>query len=190
MAASCFANGGGYHVGAAGEWSAGVSIREAASSPCRACPWRTANHGKRHPDGWYTKANIRRLWAGMRAGEIMSCHPTDPWNPVSDAAEAAGYTPAPDHAETRECAGALILQQREWMAFQISEMAGGTLRDYRRARPRGLTRDGLLALVNRHVFGGTPFGGPPMARPDLCAPVSVPGADLPWPLTGSGEPSA
>ena len=63
----------------------------AAKSPCQACPWRVENHGKRHPDGWYTKANLRRLWSGIRRGEEMSCHPTDPSNPVSERAQERLY---------------------------------------------------------------------------------------------------
>lgn len=138
---------------------------DALPVPCQACPWRLANQGKRHPDGWYTKANLQRLWAGLRRGEDMSCHPTDPANEVSEAAQAAGYRPAPEHAKTRECVGAAILKGREAMVLQTDYDSDITR--YRRGRPRGLTRDGVVALIGRYVFGGTALGGRPLPKPDL-----------------------
>ncbi len=138
----------------------------AAPTPCLHCPWRPSNQGKRHPDGWYTKANLQRLWAQLRRGELMSCHPTDPGNPVSDAAQKAGYRPAPAHSRVRECTGALVIQQREFMLLQ--DRYNANLGIYRRERPRGLTRDGIMALLERAVFGGSPFGaGPALTRPNL-----------------------
>jgi hypothetical protein len=157
-------------------------VRDAAAGvadPCRACPWLTRNQGTRHPDGWYTKGNLARLWAGLRRGEGMSCHQTDPRNPVSPKAAAAGYRPAPDSAEVRECIGGLILQQRELHLYgRLLDLAA-----YRRARPRGLTRDGLATVVSRLAFGDTCLGGPAMARPNLNHP-DVGHTPLPWtPIT-------
>ena len=77
-----------------------------------------------------TLSNIRRLWAGMRRGEHMTCHPTDPHNPVIEKALAKGIQPAPESARTIQCIGAVILQQREWMVFQ--DVYGGNLARYRR----------------------------------------------------------
>jgi hypothetical protein len=136
--------------------------------PCRACPWRVSNQGTRHPDGWYTARNLARLWGGLRNGEDMSCHPTDPDNPVSERAAAAGYRPAPGDARKRECVGAAILKQREFMLLQ--EVHDADLRAYRAARPRGLTRGGLLVLLERALFGGTPLSGPVMPLPNLDEP--------------------
>jgi hypothetical protein len=148
----------------------------ASSSPCLGCPWRTENHGKRHPDGWYSKANLRRLWAGMRRGEQMSCHPTDASNPVSEAAQEKGYRPAPERAQLRECAGAVIMTQRELMVFQDHVEAGGGFKAYRADRgSRAMTLDGLRRLVDRAVFTRG------YVTPDLNQPVSLPDDDLPWP---------
>lgn len=149
-------------------------VTPTSTQPCRQCPWLIENHGKRHPDGWYRKANRARLWAGLRRGEAMSCHPTDPANPVSLRAQAAGSRPAPAHAEVRECIGALILQQREM------QLAGEHPRfaTYQRARARGLTRTGLARLLERYLLGGTPLGGRAMSRPNLNTPVAM--DDLPW----------
>lgn len=139
---------------------------ETLPAACRACPWRTSNHGKKHPDGWFTQANRRRLWSGLRRGEMMSCHPTDPDNPVSDKAAAAGYKPAPAGAETRECVGATVLVQREAQIW--SDQAGGDIRRYRVLRPLGLLRDGITQVMLRIAFGDVPFiGGRKMLTPDL-----------------------
>lgn len=148
----------------------------AAPRPCLPCPWRLANQGRRHPDGWYTARNLARLWAGLRRGEDMSCHPTDWRNEISDAAAAAGYRPAPDTAQIRECVGAHILKQREFMLAQGAPTPG----DYMRGRPKGLTLRGLMLLVQRAMFGGTALGGAPLPKPDLNDP-DVGYAPLPWP---------
>lgn len=154
--------------------TARTSVSPATRQPCAHCPWRISNQGKPHPDGWYTKKNLRRLWVGMRRGERMTCHPTDPDNPVTPKAIARGYKPAPENARTNECAGALILQQREYMRFQAiveslspTERIGDAMRRYRAAHPRGLTRDGLVALVERAMFGGSPLDNLAMTKPDL-----------------------
>jgi len=144
----------------------------AADSPCAACPWRTTNHGRRHPDGWYTKRNLRRLWAGLRRGERMTCHPTDPDNPVPEGAAR----PAPGHA-TRECTGSLVLVQREAQRINDTLVGGGGWRDYQQANPLGLTRGGAAVVITNVV---RPMPGTlPMAKPDLNAPVSCPGL-TPW----------
>lgn len=146
---------------------------------CVSCPWRISNHGKSHPDGWFTAANRRRLWAQLRQGEAMSCHRTDPDNPVSDAAVAAGYKRVPEGTQVKECTGAVVLAQREAMIWQDDH--AGSVKDYRKARPRGLTREGLVATVMRVAFGGVPIvGGPPVQKPNLNDPTigaGLPGVD-------------
>ena len=163
------------------------AVKPATQHPCVHCPWRTANQSKPHPAGWYTLANLRRLWAGMRRGENMTCHPTDPANPVPDSTR-----PAPDDATTLECAGSLILKQREFMRFQRLALANpgeDTFRLYRQRYPRGLTRGGILAVVERAMFGGIPLiGGLAMARPDLNEPgISAPDIED-WDPATDGRP--
>lgn len=161
-------------------------VSPAAPNPCSACPWRLTNHGKPHPDGWYTKRNRARLWSKLRTGENMSCHPTDPTNPVP-----AGHACAPEGAQTLECAGALVLQQRELMRFQAvaKEFDAGTLKGrafafYRKLYPGGMTLAGLGSLVQRAVFGGV--FGVAMSRPDLRAEVGH-DALKPWSADDEGK---
>lgn len=105
--------------------------------PCRACPWLTANHRRPHPDGWYTDANRRRLWNGLRTGEApgMTCHPTDPVN-----------QPVGDNTRTRECAGAWILLAREHEAVTAALDKGG-FPAYTRGRKLAMNRNGVLSMV-------------------------------------------
>ncbi len=85
--------------------------------------------------------------------------------------EFAGYEALADREVAHECAGALTVQQREMMKFQeIAEANPGskkTLQLYKKQHPKGLTRDGILALIQRSIFGGTALGGVKMSTPDL-----------------------
>lgn len=85
----------------------------------------------------------------------MTCHSTDPLVEVPPGAKA----PAPT-TDTRECCGALILVQREWMRVQACR----EFNVYRRAHSSGLTKLGAQKLVERYLFLD-PDG--PMALPDL-----------------------
>ena len=141
-------------------------VESACPRPCAACPWRTENHGKPHKNGWYTARNRVRLWSKLRRGDSMTCHQTDPENPVP-----VGAKPAPKDATTRECAGGLILQQREIEKVQGFE----TFRDYVRSSRVGLTLRGLSGLVERFLFGGVPVlgaGAIKMTATNLNEPVS------------------
>lgn len=141
------------------------AVEVAKIEPCAACPWFLTNQGKRHPGGWYTKKNLARLWAKLRRGDGMTCHPTDPQNEVPE-----GLAKPSENATTYECAGAIILQQREVMWLQRYD----DYRDYRRNRPMGLLREGLAETVSRVMFGGINFGpmaSKPTSKPNLNAPV-------------------
>lgn len=129
-------------------------VIDSANSPCRQCPWRLSNQGTGTPGGWYSKKNRTRLWAGLRRGESMTCHPTDPaFNDAELKAQGyAGFRPAPVGATTRECAGAMIVVQREFDLMQREY--DHDFSAYRRGRPNGLMRDGVLAILERAMFGG------------------------------------
>lgn len=121
-------------------------------SPCAQCPWRKSNQGKPHPDGWYSKANLLRLWNGLRSGDApgMTCHPTDPTNPLPE-----GWKEVPKETERRECAGSLILIIRELKVLEKEQ------ENYRKISPgrRGLTPEGIAHWVlGRIKFAGTIMG--------------------------------
>jgi hypothetical protein len=137
--------------------------------PCAACPWRRSNLGKPSPlvenqkYRWYTAANLKRLWAQLRKGDPMTCHPTDPM-----MRQATGNY-VKDHTVTYECTGAVILQQREFQYLSDIIERGGSIKDYRRQHPRGLTADGAECLLARLIWGGTPLARR-MGRPNLNEP--------------------
>ena len=125
------------------------SSTKSAEVPCELCPWRVANHGKRHPGGFYRKDNVRRLWNQIRrGGRLQSCHPTDPSHP--DHREHAGAKPG---SKPLECTGSVILILREMRYADTldGDTTPGDLSptDFDRymavtAKRKGLTRDGLL----------------------------------------------
>lgn len=89
---------------------------------CATCPWLTVNHGKKHPaawykqhdiEGWNTKANLRRLWTGLRTGEApgMVCHSSDSESLSYGGKE--GIKPGHKH----ECTGSLLLMFGNVNAF-------------------------------------------------------------------------
>lgn len=148
-----------------------TAIAPPAERPCAACPWLVANHGRPHPDGWYTKANRRRLWGGLRQGEMMTCHPTDPDNPApSDRPEAV----APAGRPTRLCAGAwaLIMVEVSHVDAELRR-PGGSFARYRAERPHpAMTKEGAAAQAMR-AFVRMP-GSPAMPLTmDFVEPVGV-----------------
>jgi hypothetical protein len=145
---------------------------EAMKKPCDACPWRLSNQSRHTPGGWYSKKNLRRLWAGLRTGEApgMTCHPTDKNNPLPPDAR-----PVPDGVKRHECAGSLLLVQRE---LKLLEADPKNYVKANRAR-RGLTKEGAVWwAVSRCVMANTPFGGPPMIvveeNTDVARPMPTP----------------
>lgn len=110
-------------------------IEGVADHACAACPWRTVNHRKPHPEGWYTDANRKRLWNGLRTGQApgMTCHPTDPAN-----------QPVGDSTVTRECAGAWLIIAKEVAALE----AAGSVPAYRKGRKLSMTREGLAEMYS------------------------------------------
>lgn len=125
---------------------------------CNACPWRRSNQGKRTSGGWYSRANLQRLWNGLRTSKApgMTCHPTDPRNPPSDS----GVQAKPE-AETQECYGALLLIAREVsLGSALADKHGkDAFKLYRFARPKGLTRAGMSHWVLRFAFNAPQLTG-------------------------------
>lgn len=125
------------------------------SAPCAQCPWRKSNHGKPHKFGFYTKANLRRLWNQIRGGgKPQSCHLTDPSHPDHGAKPSA---------KAQECPGAVIIVLRE-----VGKMADdkklinsdGVSRYLRERKKFGLKKSGVLYwVVERIQMAGVPFLG-------------------------------
>lgn len=133
-----------------------MSKRPTAPQACAQCPWRASNQGRPHPHGFYSKANLRRLWNGLKQGARMTCHPTD-----SRMCEFEGYEHQEGRADYSECAGSLVLIQRELWRFQEIARAvdaeqavgaaprpGEALRRYRALPGPRMTREGLM----QHAF--------------------------------------
>jgi hypothetical protein len=133
----------------------------AAPRPCSQCPWRVGNQERKDRHGFYDLSNLRRLWEGLRAGERMTCHPTDP-----QMAEFDGYENTADRAQTRECAGALVVIQRELIRLDTATRAARVegrqdgVADYRAiVGEHALTVDGAAAHVFAMMAGSTPLCG-------------------------------
>lgn len=129
------------------------------SVPCAQCPWRTANQGKRTTWGFYSKANLKRLWSGIRRahdGEAQSCHPTDTSHPDHVAAGAKGEKPL-------ECAGSVIVVMRELLklADKDNHVTPESCDKYlAETKGSGLTKKGIQHwLIFRYQLGGVKFVG-------------------------------
>lgn len=82
---------------------------------------------------------------------------------------------------TRECYGAVLLVARELkFAESLCDTHGdGAAREYRRLRPKGLTRSGLAHWAARCVFGGV-FGRALPSTFTEDVDVAHPDFDAPW----------
>lgn len=159
--------------------------KAACRRPCATCPWRgkvrndpafakisTTEDGKTVK--WYSLQNLRRLWGGLRKGVEMSCHATDEGNPRPD-----GWKPVPENVELKMCIGALILKQREYMRFDEacaqanSEGKKDAMKRYKATHPKGMTREGFIALADYMIFSQNPEK-PDLNEPDISHPDLVP----------------
>jgi hypothetical protein len=140
---------------------------------CSQCPWRLSNHGQRTPGGFYTAANLRRLWGEIRrGGGMQSCHLTDPSHPRHIE---AGCSP---NAKTHECPGSVLLVRRELgqMADESGIITSESTRAYLDRRRYGLTRQGILYwLFQRVQLAGIPLlGGPALPHVDEDDAIGLP----------------
>lgn len=143
-----------------------------APHPCDACPWRESHHGDdpaTDPHGFYKPENLAELWNWLRGGERMTCHPTDP-----RMADYEGYEHTADVRHTLECTGSMILLQREVHYFQeickrlSGEPGKGTaLAIYKKEHPGGLTRNGMIANVERLMVSMPGYIAPDLNEPDI-----------------------
>lgn len=138
-------------------------------NPCAQCPWRLSNQGKRHKFGFYTGANLRRLWNQIRkGGGMQSCHLTDPSHPDHVASGCK------ETAKARECPGSVIVVVREVkkLAGENNFIDGEGVERYLKLRRKGLTRAGILYwVISRIQMANVPMvGGPPLPDVDVDDP--------------------
>lgn len=176
--------------------------RRECSSPCATCPFLKANLGKPNPDGfdprsaearhggrfydWYSPENLRRLWTGgIRKGEVMICHATDP-----GAAAYGGKAAAP--GGERPCIGSLAIVMRHLKYIETLIGAKGKPRDWTKAYhdaagPYPLTREGMFAWAMMISAGRTDlFGG--LVIPASLSADAVEACGVPWnDPVGNGE---
>ncbi len=129
-------------------------------SACEQCPWRTSNQGKKTAWGFYTKANLKRLWRGLcgrlKALQPQSCHLTDPSNEDHVAAGAS------EGAKAKECPGSVIIMIRENHILNRYLDEDGRRGFARYSRDRfGFNRDGACWWAARDI---PLIGGPPMPK--------------------------
>lgn len=132
---------------------------------CGTCPWLKVNHGKKHSaKWWYSLANLRRLWNGLRTGKApgMVCHSTDP-----DSKEYGSEVNVKETSEKRECAGAVIL-----VIKHCNEMGDIGMPAYK--AKWGKTRLGMTLRGFRYWFERCLFGRLPRVE-DRSAEVAEPG---------------
>jgi hypothetical protein len=151
-----------------------------STHPCDSCPWRVRNQGTKHPEDWYTRANLRFLWSKLRMGEKMSCHKTDP-----------RMEGVPAGVPLRECSGGAILQQREFMRLQRGFVEGNklaeTLKRYRLRNPRGISKQGAEVIVARAVAGPLSGHGGPLPQVNLNEPEIGHIELVPWDPATEGK---
>lgn len=165
-------------------------VKSRLPQPCAECPWRLSNHCRENEHGFYDADNRTRLWTGLRSGEApgMTCHPTDP-----DMAEYEGYEATAARTVTHECAGSVVLIQRELLIVQnIAQGMGlgdpsadGSRRlsaAYEEFRPQGLTVVALIEFGLRTVGNRPPYPalGQPPNEEFIDQPVGVNDGVLPW----------
>jgi hypothetical protein len=131
----------------------GIPIGATRDHPCATCPYRLCNAGK---ESAYAPADaLNATWQGhdgmnisVRDGSTMLCHA------ANDAKSATNRYATVRWLETmseyRQCAGALVVQQRE--ALRYHEHGSGVVADEpsrgaRRAQLRGLARDAGRAFL-------------------------------------------
>lgn len=129
---------------------------------CPTCPWLLENHGKPHPAKWYSPANLRRLWSGLRTGKCpgVVCHSSDANN-----VEYGGDITNIKDGKQRPCAGAILVVMKHCNEFEQHGMFFYKLTHGRLA----MSLQGLRFWIGQYVFNLMP----PVE--DRAADVGLPG---------------
>jgi len=150
-----------------------MSDEEKVTPPCKGCPFLRSNHGKRTKEGFYTQKNLRRLWSGIRNGERMICHATDP-NAHESGSPAYPKPGQIKEGNERVCLGALVLWKRE-EALLIEAGGMSKYKKHPKSAKPPMNIEGFAVVANDAIFGKV-FGGPKIdyLAPDMSADVGLP----------------
>lgn len=142
---------------------------DAPARPCATCPWLRPNFGKPHKMKWYTPANARRLWNGIRTGKTlgMMCHATDP------ASVEYGGDKTIDPGHERLCVGGLMLVMRSLKALEAAD----GIKAYRQGIGLRMTRPAMAEWVWAIATKNTPMGPALPASVANLASIGVPWED-------------
>jgi hypothetical protein len=170
--------------------------RNGCSAPCATCPFLRVNFGKPNPEGydpkktaaehgrqffdWYSEKNLARLWnGGLKRGEGMLCHATDP-----TAHEYGGARVSPGNE--RICIGALTIVFRHVHFFEelLSKdphiRPAEARRQYRAVAGKyPMPREGLFAWAWQFGIGRTDILGG-LALPRSVRGEAVESCGVPW----------
>lgn len=170
--------------------------RKECQSPCATCPFLRANFGKPNPEGydpkaataqhgrqffdWYSTKNLARLWnGGLKRGEGMICHATDP-----NATEYGGKACAPGNE--RLCVGALavVMLHLKWFEGLLKRepelKPSESMKRYRAAAGKyPMPRDGMLGWAWQFGLGRTDIMGG-LTIPRSLTPSVVESCGVPW----------
>jgi hypothetical protein len=172
--------------------------RRDCDKACKTCPFLLANFGKPNPPGydpekmnaertdggqfhdWYSLKNLRRIWAeGMRHGEVLQCHATDP------NAEVYGGKRTASGSE-RVCVGvlAVVLRHMEFYNALLEaepdiKPAAARRRYVAVAGKYPMSKQGMLAWALMIGMGRTDMLGGLMLPRHLDA-ATVEAVGVPW----------
>lgn len=110
---------------------------------------------------WFSTRNLKRLWHGIRKGEAMLCHASDP-----NASEYGGKNTTPGHE--RACVGCLALAERH-----LRVLENVTIKEYNGRISSGIrfTKHGFARWVDRIMFS---FSKERLPAPDQSLDFGVP----------------
>lgn len=140
---------------------------------CGGCPFKKSNFGKETPNpeltdyDWYSEENMKRLWDGLRDGEDMVCHSSDP-----DSVEYGSECKIKDSHTPHLCYGALLVIFRHAKAFEkmLNEHPDSPDTAYKNyvrqcGSEKPMTMRGLTEFIMKVNFGRTSLlGGLPMPK--------------------------
>lgn len=123
-------------------------VHPAATQACSSCPWRSENK-RGETDPWLSDGHLMGYWDQIRSGSAMVCHKTCVLPEVlTERAATHGWAPTPEHAQKRECAGALAQMLKE---EELLLELGSYEAYFAKRGPFGVTPHGFEVLFSRRA---------------------------------------